>query len=65
MHIGYIVDTLTSVDFLEMVQFGRKVVEYYEGVTYRENVKVSPFRKVNDFIFELLQKYKEEHNDVT
>ena len=43
---GYIVDTLTSVDIQEIVKIGGKVIEIYEGVIYRENFKVSPFRKV-------------------
>ena len=31
---------------------------------YRENYKVSPFKKVIDKLFELRQKCKEENNDV-
>ena len=30
---------------------------------YRENFKVSPFKKVIDKLFELRQKYKDENND--
>ena len=64
MRNGYIVDTLTSVDIQEIVKIGGKVIEIYEGVIYRENFKVSPFRKVIDKLFALRQKYKDEGNDV-
>ena len=60
MRNGYIIDTLTSVDFQEIVKIGGEVVEIYEGVIYRENFKVSPFRKVIEKLFALRQKYKEE-----
>ena len=64
MRNGYIIDTLTSVDIQEIVEIGGKVVEIYEGVIYRENLKVSPFRKVIDILFKLRQKNKDENNDV-
>ena len=64
MRNGYIIDTLTSVDIQEIVKIGGKVIEIYEGVIYRENFKVSPFRKVIDKLFALRQKYKDENNDV-
>ena len=64
MRNGYIVDTLTSVDIQEIVKIGGKVIEIYEGDIYRENFKVSPFRKVIDKLFALRQKYKDENNDV-
>ena len=64
MRIGYIIDTLSSVDIQEIVKIGGKVVEIYEGVIYRENFKVSPFRKVVDILFKLRQKHKDENNDV-
>ena len=64
MRNGYIIDHLTSVDIKEIVKIGGKVVEIYEGVIYRENFKVSPFRKVIDKLFALRQKYKDEGNDV-
>ena len=64
MRNGYIVDTLTSVDILENVKIGDKVIEIYEGVIYRENFKVSPFKKLIDKLFELREKYKDENNDV-
>ena len=44
----YIVDTLTSVDIQEIVKSAGKVIEIYENVIFRENFKVSPFRKVID-----------------
>ena len=64
MRNGYIIDTLTSVDIQEIVKIGGKVVEIYEGVIYKENFKVSPFRKVVDILFKLRQKYKDERNEV-
>ena len=64
MRNGYIIDYLTSVDIQEIVKIGGKVIEIYEGVIYRENFKVSPFRKVIDILFKLRQKYKDEGNDV-
>ena len=51
MRNGYLIDTLTSVDIHEIVKIGGKVVELYEGVIYRENLKVSPFIKVIDKFF--------------
>ena len=62
MRNGYIIDTLTSVDICEIVIIGGKVIELYEGVIYRENFKISPFRKVIEKLFALRQKYKDEHN---
>ena len=63
MRNGYIIDTLTSVDICEIVKIGGKVIEIYEGVIYRENVKISPFRKDLEKLFALRQKYIDEHND--
>ena len=60
MRNGYIIDTLTSVDIQETVKVGGKVIEIYEGVIYRENFRVSPFRKVIDKLFALRQKYREK-----
>ena len=45
MRNGYVVDTLTSVDIHEIVKIGGKVIEFYEGVSYREDFKVSLFKK--------------------
>ena len=64
MRNGYIIDTLTSVDIQEIVKIGGKVVEIYEGVIYRENFRVSPFRKVIEKLFALRQKYKDEKKDL-
>ena len=64
MRNGYIIDTLTSVDICEIVKIGGKVIEIYEGVIYRENFKVSPFRRVIDILFKLRQKYKDEGDEV-
>ena len=58
MRNGYIVETLTSVDFPEIVKIGGKAIEIYEGVTYRENYKISPFRKVIDKLLALRKKIK-------
>ena len=46
MRNGYINDTLTTVEIREIVNIGGKVIEIYEVVLYRENFKISPFRKV-------------------
>ena len=43
MRNGYIIDKITSVDICENVKMGRKVIEIYEGVIYRENIKISLF----------------------
>ena len=64
MRNGYIIDTLTSVDIQEIVKIGEKVIEIYEGVIYRENIKISPFRRVIEKLFALRQKYKDEKNDL-
>ena len=64
MRNGYIIDILTSVDIQEIVKIGGRVEKIYEGVIYRENFKVSPFRKVIDILFKLRQKYKDEGNEV-
>ena len=64
MRNGYIVDTLTSVDIQEIVKIGGEVIEIFEGVIYRENFKINPFRKVIDILFKLRQKYKDKNDDV-
>ena len=40
------------------------MVEIYESVVYRENFKISPFRKVIEKLFALRQKYEDEKNDL-
>ena len=61
---GYIIDTLTSVDIHEIDISKGKVFEIYEGVIYRENFKISSFRKVLEKLFALGQKYEDEHNSL-
>ena len=61
---GYDTQITTSVDIQEIVKRRGKMIQIYEGVIYRENYKVSPFKKVIDKLFELRQKYKEENNEV-
>ena len=63
MRNGYIIDTLTSVHIQEIVKIGGIVDEIYEGVIYRENFKINPFRKVIDILIKLRKKYKDENND--
>ena len=41
MRNGYIIDTLTSVDIQEIVKIGGKVIEFYEGIIYRENFSIT------------------------
>ena len=64
MRNGYITSIMTSVDIQEIVKIGDKLIQICEGVLYRENYKVSPFKKVIDKLFELRQKYKEKNNEV-
>ena len=64
MRNSFIVDVLISVDIQETIKIGGNVIQIYEGVVYRENFKVSPFKSVIDKLFELRQKYKDENNDV-
>ena len=46
MRKGYIIDTLTSVDIQENVKIGGKVNKNYEGVIFRENFKILPYKKL-------------------
>ena len=64
MRNGYIIDTLTNVDIQEILKTGRKVIQIYEDVFYREMFKVNPFRKVIDKLFAIKQKYTDKNNDV-
>ena len=64
MQNGYIIDTLTIVEFQEIVKMVGKLIENYEGVFYRNNFKKSPFREIMDKTFALRQKHNEEKNDV-
>ena len=60
MRNGYIIDTLTIKDIKEIVKIGGEVIENYEGVVYRENFEISPFRKVMEKLIAFRQKYKDE-----
>ena len=63
----YIIDKLTSVDIQEIGKFGGKVVEVFlsrESVFYRENFKISPFRKVLEKLIAFRQNYKDEKNEL-
>ena len=59
MRSGYIIDTLALVDICENFKIGGKVFEFYEGVSYRENFKLSPFRKNIDK-FSTLRQMQEQ-----
>ena len=64
MKNGYIIDTLTSVDIHKIVKIGGKIIQIYEGLIYRKNLKTSPFRKVIDKLFALGQKSKEDEKNL-
>ena len=64
MRNGCNIDTLTPVDFQEIVEIGGKVIQISEGVIYRESFKESPFRKKIDKLFDLRQKFKDKSNDI-
>ena len=64
MRNGYIIDTFTSADICETVKTGAKVIEIYEGVLYRKNFRISPFKKISEKLFALRRKYKDELNDL-
>ena len=53
MKIGYILDTVTSVDIQEFVKIGGKVIEIVEVAIYKENFKISPFRRDIEKLFAL------------
>ena len=40
------------------------MIEIYEGVIYRENFNISPFRRVIEKLFALRQKCKDKKNDL-
>ena len=46
MRNGYIFDTLTSVDICAIVKIGGKVIEIYNGVLYRENLRYLHLEKL-------------------
>ena len=41
---------------------GGKVIDFYGGVIYQENFKISPFSKYIEKLFVFRQKYKDEKN---
>ena len=55
---------MTSGGIQEITKIGGKVIEIYEGVLYRKNFKVSPFKKVIDKLFALRKEYKDEGNEI-
>ena len=62
---GYIIDTLTSVNiYKNLLKLMEKKIQIYEGVIYRENFKMSPFKKLIDKLFELRHKHIDENDDV-
>ena len=64
MRNGYLIDVLTSLDFQELFKFGRKVIEIYEGVIYRQNFKKTPFTEIIEKFFVQKQNCKDEGNDL-
>ena len=64
MRDGYFTHTLISIESQEIVENRGKVIKIFEGVSYRENFIVSPFKKVIDNLFALRQKYKDENIEV-
>ena len=64
MRNSYITQVLTSFDIQENVKIGGIIIQIFEGVIYRENFKISPFKKIIDELFALRQKYKDEGNEV-
>ena len=54
---------MTSVDFQDIIKRGGKKLKFYEGVSYRENFKISPFEKIKEELFAFRQKQKDERND--
>ena len=40
------------------------MIQIYEGVIYRKNFKISPFRRIIEKLFALRQKYKDEKNEL-
>ena len=61
---SFLVESFKSVDMQEIVEIGGRNVQIYEGVIYREDFKVSPFRKVIEKLFNLGLKHKNECNGV-
>ena len=64
MRNGYIIGILKYVDIQEILKIGGKLVQIYKGLIYRENFKISPFRKFIEKVFAFRQKCKDESNDL-
>ena len=64
MRIGYNSDNLTSADIQKIVETGEKVNEFYKADIYRENFKLSPFRKVIEKFYAKRKIYKDKKNDL-
>ena len=64
MKNGYIIDHRALVDIQEVIKIVGKVIEIYEGVFYRKNLNISPFREVMVNLVASRQKYRKENNDV-
>ena len=47
-----------------MSKLGEESLRFTKVFFYRENFKISPFRKVIEKLFSLRQKYRDEHNDL-
>ena len=60
MRNWWVIDTLTSVDIQKIVTKDRKVIEKFEGVISRKNLKVSQFRKDIEKLYALTLNYKDE-----
>ena len=58
MQKSYIIDILTSVGIQEIVKTGGKVVHIYELVSYRENFKITPSKKVIEKLINLRSNIK-------
>ena len=46
MRTGFIIDILSSVDIQKVLKNGGKVIEIYEGVIYRQNLKYRLLEKI-------------------
>ena len=45
---GYMTEVITNVDNDEIVKMGGEICRTFEGVKYRENFEMSPFKKVRE-----------------
>ena len=51
MRKGFIIETFTFVDVCDFVKIAGKVIQIIEGVIFRENFKISPFRNLIEKLF--------------